>query len=294
MKKIIALALALLWLVAAAAACETPEIAEAVETAESMASTLELTNLTISTVQEGRVRSVRLRNMKLTLILGATEGVPTMLVNFDNGKGQQVDGVIQIEDSCLLLSVGGIAGVYSVDLESIGGEQGEGAQVAMGYGKALLLAGPHLDVLLMALPTTDASGMKTLEIALPNAMYTRIAEAMLLVAEGIESAEEAEVNELIEKVDSSSKDAVLRIRYRRSTGDFEIAAMQGKNGAKVAATMTMTVQPTTLANISASEDRYNLLELDEDTLQLMRDELQMIALKFGVFAKGSGLSRIFG
>ena len=284
MKKIIALALVMMWLVAAVAVCEPTE---------SMASTLELTNLTISTIQNGRMKSARLKNMTLTLIMGSTEGVPTMQVNFDNGKGQQVDGVVQIVDSRLLLAVGGIAGVYSVDLESIGGEQGEGAQVAMGYGKALLLAGPHLDVLLMALPTTDASGMRTLEIALPNAIYTRIASAMLSVAEGIESAEESDVSELIEKVDSSSKDAKLSIRYRQDTGDIEIAAMQGKTGAQVSATMQMTVQPTVLVNISAMDEQYNLMDLDEDTLQLIREELEIIALKFGVFANGSGLSRLF-
>ncbi len=285
MKKIIALALALLWLIAAAAVGE--------EVTDSMASTLELTNLTIATVQNGRERGVRLKGMTLTLIMGSTEGVPTLQVNFDNGRGQVVDGVLQFVDSNLLMSVGGIAGVYSVDLESVGGEKGEGAQIAMGYGKALLLAGPHLDVLLMALPTTDASGMRTLEMALPNEMYTAIAQAMLSVAEGIDSAEEVGVSGLMEKVDSSTKDAVLSIRYKQSTGDFEIAAMQGKSGVQISATMNMTIQPTPLVNISAMEDQYNLMELDEDTLQLMRDELEMIALKFGVFAGGSGLNRIF-
>ena len=284
MKKIIALALALLLLITAVGVCEQ---------ADSMASTLELTNLTIATVQNGREKSVRLRDMTLTVILGATEGVPTMQVNFDNGKGQQVDGVLQIVDSTLLLSVGGIAGCYSVDLEAIGGEHGEGARLAMGYGKTLLLAGPYLNVMLMALPTVDSTGMHTLELSLPNTIYTRIAEAMLSVAEGIDSADEAGVSSLIEKVDSSSKDAKLIVRYKQSTGDIEIAAMQGKNGAQIAATMNLTIQPTPMVNISALEDRYNLLDLDEDTLQQIRGELEIIALKFGLFAGGTGLNRIF-
>lgn len=284
MKKIIALVLALLLVFTAVGVCEQTD---------SMASTLELTNLTISTIQNGRMRSVRLRNMKLTLILGSTEGVPTLQVNFDNGKGQQVDGVVQFEGATLLMSVGGIAGTYSVDLEAIAGEQGEGAQLAMGYGKGLLLAGPHLDVILMALPTTDASGMRTMEMALPNAIYTRIAEAMLSVAEGMESTNEADVSELIEKVDSSSKDAKLILRYKPSTGDIEIAAMQGKNGAQVAATMSLTKQLTPMVNISAIEDRYNLLDLDADTLEQVRSELEIIATKFGLFAGGTGLNRIF-
>lgn len=293
MKKIIALALALLWLLAAVAVCEEAPEAEAFDDpGASMASTLELTNMTISVIQNGRAKGVRLKNMTLRLSIGSAEGVPTMQVNFDNGKGQQVDVVMQIVESRLLMSVGGIAGTYYVDLESIGGEEGVGAQVAMGYGKAMMLAGPHLDVLLMALPTTDASGMHTLEISMPNRIYTAVAEAMLAVAEGMDSTEETDVEGLRARVDSSNRDAVLSIRYRQSTGDFEIAAMQGKSGAQIAATMTMKVEPTVLVNISAMEDQYNLMDLDSDTLELMRSELEMIALKFGKFAGGTGLSRI--
>ncbi len=294
MKKIIALALALLWLLAAVSIGEEAPEAEAFDdSGASMASTLELTNMTISVVQNGRSKGVRLKNMSLRLSIGSAEGVPTMQVNFDNGKGQQVDAVIQIVDSRLLMAVGGIAGTYYVDLETIGGEKGLGAQVAMGYGKAMMLAGPHLDVLLMALPTTDASGMRTLEISMPNQIYTAVAEAMLAVAEGMDSTEETDVEGLRERVDGSDKDAVLAIRYRQSTGDFEIAAMQGKNGAQISATMAMTVEPTVLVNISAMEDQYDLMDLDADTLELMRSELEMIALKFGNFAGGTGLSRIF-
>lgn len=294
MKKIIALALALLWLLAAVSIGEEAPEAEVIDDpGASMASTLELTNMTISVVQNGRAKGVRLKNMSLRLTIGSAEGVPTMQVNFDNGKGQQVDAVIQIVESRLLMAVGGIAGTYYVDLESISGEKGLGAQTAMGYGKAMMLAGPHLDVLLMALPTTDASGMHTLEISMPNQIYTAVAEAMLAVAEGMDSTEETEVESLRERVDGSGKDAVLAIRYKKSTGDFEIAAMQGKNGAQVSATMTMTVEPTVLVNISAMEDQYDLMDLDADTLELMRSELEMIALKFGNFAGGTGLNRIF-
>ena len=294
MKKIIALALALLWLLAAAAVCEEAPGAEAFDdSGASMASTLELTNMTISVVQSGRAKGVRLKDMTLRLTMGGAEGVPTMQVNFDNGKGQQVDAVIQIVDSRLLMAVGGIAGTYYVDLERIGGEDGLGAQVATGYGKAMMLAGPHLDVLLMALPTTDASGMRTLEISLPNRIYTAVAEAMLAVAEGMDSTEETDVEGLREQVDSSGEDAVLSIRYRQSTGDIEIAAMQGKSGAQIAATMAMKVEPTVMVNISADEEQYDLMNLDADTLELMRSELEMIALKFGNFAGGTGLSRIF-
>lgn len=283
MRKIIALTLALFFLIGAVAVCE-----------ESLASTLQLTDLNIGIVENGRARGVRLKNMSLNVTLGSTEGVPTMQASFDNGKGQQVDGVMQIVDSRVLLSVGGIAGVFYVDLESIGGEDGAGAQVAMGYGKALMLAGPHLDVLLMALPTTDASGMHTLEIAMPNQIYTAIAEAMLSVAQGMDSAEETDMSGLLERVDSSQKDAVLSIRYKQSTGEFEIAALQGKSGVRLTATMTMSVEPTPLVNISALEDQYDLMHLSADTMQELRDELEIIAIKFGYFAGGTGLNRIFG
>ena len=108
MKKIIALMLALLWLLAAVAVCEEAPEAEAFDDpGASMASTLELTNMTISVIQNGRAKGVRLKNMTLCLSIGSAEGVPTMQVNFDNGKGQQVDVVMQIVESYLDLEVPG-------------------------------------------------------------------------------------------------------------------------------------------------------------------------------------------
>ena len=283
MKRMTALVLSLLVLFSMAAAC-----------AESTASTLALSNLSISYVGDGRARSVRLNKMSLSMSLGSADGVPTLQMSFDNGRDQQVDCIIQIVGDRLLLSMGGISGVYYVDLESIAGEQGDGSMIARGIGSALALAGPHLDVLLFALTTEDAKGVRSMEITLPNEIYVRLTDRVLAILDGIDSSEDIDVETMRERVEQSEGRTVLSIRYKESTGKLELALLQNRRGIQLSADMELTVQPAAFVNISEEEEQYDLLNMDAARLDELRGELEIIALKFGQFAGGTGLNRLIG
>ena len=167
MKKTVAVALVLMLLLTSAAAC-----------AES-AGALSLSKLSISSVSGRRSSTVKLRKMSLSMLLGSVEGIPTLEINFDNGKGQQVDAIMQIVGTRLLVSIGGVSGTYYVDLTSIASEPGKGEMVAKAVGSALALAGPHLDVLLYALTTEDSKGVRSMEIKIPDALYKAMVENLL-------------------------------------------------------------------------------------------------------------------
>ena len=281
MKKIVAVALVLMLLLASAAAC-----------AES-AGALSLSKLSISSVSGGRTSTVKLRKMSLSMLLGSVDNIPTLEVNFDNGKGQQVDAIMQIVGTRLLVSVGGVSGTYYVDLTSIASEPGQGEMVAKAVGSALALAGPHLDVLLYALTTEDAKGVRTLEIPLPDDMYIAIADSVLSIVEGLETAEEIAGGELAHQVDELQGGAALRLSYKPSTGEIEIAALQNGRGLQLSAHMDMTIEDAVFVNISEDEMQYDLMNIDEAQMEELRGELDIIALKFGKFALGSGLSKLF-
>lgn len=281
MKKIVAVALALA-LLASVAAC-----------AESAAGALSLSKLSISGVSNGRVRSVKLKNMSISMLLGSVEGIPTLEVNFDNGKGQQMDAIMQIVDTRLLVSVGGVSGTYYVDLTSVASDPAKGETVAKTVGSALALAGPHLDVLLYALTTEDADGVRTLEIPLPDDIYIAVADSVLSIVEGMETAEEIAGGELAHQAEELQGGAVLRLRYKPATGEIEIAAMQGGRGIQLSAQMEMSIEDAVFVNISEDEMQYDLMNIDDAQMAELRGELAIIALKFGKFALGLGLSKLF-
>ena len=283
MKKIVAVALALALLLASVAAC-----------AESAAGALSLSKLSISGVSNGRVRSVKLKNMSISMLLGSVEGIPTLEVNFDNGKGQQMDAIMQIVDTRLLVSVGGVSGTYYVDLTSVASDPAKGETVAKTVGSALALAGPHLDVLLYALTTEDADGVRTLEIPLPDDIYIAVADSVLSIVEGLETAEEIAGGELAHQAEEELQGgAVLRLRYKPTTGEIEIAAMQGGRGIQLSAQMEMSIEDAVFVNISEDEMQYDLMNIDDAQMNELRGELAIIALKFGKFALGLGLSKLF-
>ena len=282
MKKIVAVALALMLALASVAAC-----------AESTAGALALSKLSISGVSGGRTRSVKLENMSLWMLLGSVEGIPTLEVSFDNGKGQAVDAIFQILDTRLLVSIGGVSGTYYVDLTSISSEPGRGEMVAKAVGSALALAGPHLDVLLYALTTEDAKGVRTLEIPLPDDMYIAVADSVLNIVEGLETAEEIAGGDLEHMVDELEGGAKLRLSYKPDSGDIEIAALQNGRGLQLSAHMDMTIEDAVFVNISEDEMQYDLMNISDAQMDELRGELDIIAKKFGKFALGSGLSKLF-
>ena len=164
--------------------------------------------------------------------------------------------------------------------------------MAKTVGSALALAGPHLDVLLYALTTEDAKGVRSMQIRIPDALYKAVAESVLSIMEGLETTDGLISNDLLERAQALEGGAVLSLRYKPATGDIEIAALQNGNGMQLSAKMELSIGEQEFVNISADELQYDLMKLDAAQMNELRDELDIIALKFGKFALGTGLSKL--
>lgn len=281
MKKLVAIALVMLMLLGLASAC-----------AESTGSTLSMSDISVSYTEKGRTRTARLKGMSLSMALGSAEGVPTLQTTFDSGKGQVVDAIFQIVGTNMLVSVGGISGTFFIDLESISTREGGGSIIANSLSSLFTLAGPHLDVLLYVVTKVDANGVRFLEVPLPSDMYVAVAQSVLGIIEGMENVDETDVDELMERVEDSEDRAVFRFAFDEKAGTFTVSATRGGSGMQVAGNMTLTVEPMVFVNISADEERYDLLNLDEDKKSEVRSELGFILTKFGAFSRNIGLGSI--
>lgn len=278
MKRIIAVALALMTLFGAIGAC-----------AETLVSTVELSNLSVAFVEDGRAKAAHRTGMMLTLSFGSTEGVPTLQATFENGQGQAVDGIFQIVEDRLLVSAGGVSGTYYVDLEPLVSEPGSGLRLAKGVGNGLALAGPHLDTLLQGLSTVDSTGERRLDFFLPEEIYAPIAEAALNIVGGVGFLGDKHMAEAEERLDDADGSVAMVVRFKPRSEEVVIDLLQGGDGLRLSADMWLNVQPMGMVNISQDEMMYDLMHLGFARLIELRGELAIIALKFVKFAGNVGL-----
>lgn len=285
MKRIIALALALLVLFSVAAYAET------------QATRVVLGELSLSYIDNGRARTVRFKNITLNMIMGASGDIPTVQATFDNGSDQQVDGVVQIVGNEVLLSVGGITGVYALDLtrhaSKLGNLSGD-ATVASVLSKMLSMAGTHMDMMLYAMTSEGKNGMRSLTLNVPTGGYVAAMEGVIALIDGLEAVEDDDVDDLRERVESVNDSAQLAFTYSPSSGKFAVSVSQEGKTIQLAGVMTLSVENVTFIDIGEDEERYDLLNLDPEVLNQLRGEIGLISLKFIHFADGSGLAKLLG
>ncbi len=286
MNKLAALVLALALLLGVAA------LAEPVPVAETEASILRLTELTMAYVDENGMRSVRFEGSSLTAAIGVSEGAPTLQVNFANDNGQMVDGVVQLAGREVLLSMGGISGTYAIDLQAFTSEEGSADDTVRSLTQVLQLAGSHLDVVLYAMTRDDGNGMRSVEVPLPMPQLISSAESLLSVTEGMEATQDVDLDELYQQVEALNDEAVLRFNYSPETGAFELSAIQNGRGMRLSGTMQLTNEMMTFINITDDEEKLDALNLTPMQLEDLRSELDMVLVKYGDFVTAVGLDNL--
>ena len=277
MKKAVALALVLAALLGFSALAETD------------ASIVRMSDLSLAYVDADGVRSVDFDGAVLTMALGEPNGMATVQVNFDNGNGQVVDAVAQIAGRELLLAMGGISGTYAVDLQAFAGEGNSGDDLANGLKHTLSLAGSHLDVVLYAITREGENGMRSVTAPLPMPQLISAAEALLSVREDAQDSQTMDMNELYGAVESMGEDAMLGFRYNPTTGAFELAAVQNGKGMRLSGTMSLSTEDMTFIDISQDEDRLDALNLTPEQMEDLRSEMDMVLVKYADFMTGAGL-----
>lgn len=280
MKRILTLALALLLLLTSACA------------EEAMAGTLKLTGLTLTHVTDKGERKVKFDGISLFFAMGSDGGTPILQATFDNGQGQVVDAVLQIEGSSMLLSVGGITGVYSLDMNRLTGDEGNGTIVAQAVGGALALGGTHLETLLNTLTHEGEGGIRSIEIPFATRPMIEAMQGMLSFVEGMEAIEGMDLDALRSQLEGMEDEALLRLGWRKSDGAFAIEASQGSEAMRLSGTLELGQESVYFIAIGPEEERYDVMDMDASTLEQLRGELNLVGIKFMHFADGSGLDDI--
>ena len=106
---------------------------------------------------------------------------------------------------------------------------------------------------------------------------------LLTVADGAE-ARDMDLNGLRERVENIGDDAMLSLRYDPSTGAIELSAIHDGRGMRLSGVMTLTFEPMTFIDVTAEEEKYDLMNLSPQTLEQLQDELGMIFTKFTDYA----------
>ena len=286
MRRLVALLLSLALLLGISA------LAEPASPAETEASILRLTDLSLAYVDESGMRSVRFEGSSLTAAIGISQGAPTLQVNFANDNGQMVDGVVQLAGREVLLSMGGISGTYAIDLQNFTGEGDNADDTVRGLTQVLQLAGSHLDVVLYAMTRDDGSGVRSLEVPLPMPQLISSAESLLSVTRGMEATQDVDLDELYQQVEALDDEAVLHFSYSPETGAFELSAIQNGRGMRLSGTMQLTNETMTFINITDDEEKLDALHLTPRQLEDLRSELDMVLVKYGDFVTAIGLNDI--
>ena len=287
MKKLVAVAMALLLGLFAQTA-----LAEAEEPFQSQASIVRLSDLALAFVDETGSRSVRFDGSSLTAAIGNPGGAPTLQLNFDNGNGQMVDGVVQLADQQVLLSMGGISGTYAVDLQALAGEENNADDAVRSLTKVLSLAGSHLDVVLYAVTLPEEDGMRAVEVPLPMPTLITTAESLLSVTQGLEATQDVDMDGLHDQMEAMNDEAVMKFRYSPETGAFELSAVQSGKAMCLSGTMELTSETMTFINIIDDEQRLDALHLTPLQLEELRGELDMVLVKYANFITAIGLDDI--
>ena len=280
MKRMLAVVLALLALLGPVARAQT------------RASVARLQDLTITHVEGKKSRSARFTGATLTLSTGNPDGAPTLQINFESASGQAVDGVARLDGQEILLAVGGISGVYYIDLAELAGDSVSTDELADGLKRSLSLVNENLDLVLYAVTEEGAKGMRSVEIPLPMSQLIEATEMLLLFTGATDTGQDMDIDSFYERVDSMGDEAVLSFRYNPKSGAFELAAIQSGKAVRLSGNMQLTIEDMDFIEINPEEDRYDALHLSPLTLLGMQGELNIILMKIADYADGTGLNKI--
>ena len=278
MKRIAALALALMLLVSTFA------------WAEESATTLLLSELSVSRTAK-KTRTARLGKISVFLALGSPDGTPTLQATFDNGDGQVFDAVAQLSGSELRLAMGGISGVFTLDLNRVvPGENGD--MLALGIGGAMAMAGANLEAALRAVTRDEGKGNRSVEVNFSTQALADALEGLLALTEGSEAAQGMDADALRRQIDAMQGEATLKFSYNENSGAFKLAIVQGGVTRQLSGVMELNRESMTFIDLSTEEGWYDLLDMDPAVLEQVKGELNLIAIKFMHFADGSGLDNM--
>lgn len=277
MKRITALLMAVLMTLSALTAC-----------AESSGTRFEISNIRLSLYGSERKKQIKLKDISLSIAAGGIEGIPTLQLTLYSEE--QLDVVAQVFDGRLLLSMGGVTGVYSVDFGTLIGDEAKGELLAAGIGAGVMMFGANPDAMLRLWMKEDKKGRLRTTIKLSPEVRGALAEQLESLPEWM--AGDLDLESLHEELLRKKPSLKLKITYNPQKGKIDMKFLRGKEGLRLMADIAMTTGPVDFVNISADETQYDCLNLEEETLECLKDELDFMLMKARRFATGIHMEKL--
>lgn len=281
MKRIMALVLAIALLLASVAAL-----------AESSGSRLDMKHLKIKLVGDDSDEQISLHGMNLSVAVGSAEGVPTLQITLFYGDNQQLDCVMQIVGTRVMLCMGGISGTYYVDLADVLHDKTKGEMTATAIDAALQMFGANPDLVMELSMPKNEKGSHVARLEVPKEIYISAASRVMALLKGNRNMTEEELDVMRDSMEQADQGTVLEMRYRPKQKKIWLYFLQGEQGIRLFAKATMTTEPMEFINISQDEIQYDLLNLDSDTKSELQGELELLALKIGHFMTSTELETL--
>lgn len=277
MKKILALAAALMVLLASAAFAEKPST---VITAD---------NLELSWVVNGDSHTASLSGIQVRLAAGVNDMTPTFQVDFFSQTGQQLGATAQIVDNQVLLSMGSVSSVFVYDLSRISGGENLTGIIALAIRSTASLGGVPLAGLLTVLTEEGENGARVAGGVVPAAGFRAALENALEKADALDAAEEVDFAGIRRKVSELGDTVRVDFSYDLGSGAFSAIFTQEDWSINLSGVATISNEPFEFAEIDMTADRVDVMNLKDEDIQYLNDELSLMAVRLVSFAGAAGL-----
>ncbi len=276
MKRVMALVLAVMLMLTSVAAL-----------AQSSGSRMDIRKLKIRHVGAEKGERIRLHGLDLSVSIGSAEGVPTLQIALYYGDSQEIDFVMQVVDSRLLLCMGGISGIYYIDLKDVMGDEARGEQMAQSIGTALLMFGEDPQSTMETSMARSKKGAYIGRVEIPEEMYLTLATRLSGLLLGNANVGEEQMALVRDSMGEGYQPVALEMHKRDDA--IWLYAWQGENGIRLSGWVTLTTEPMEFINISRDEVQHDLLNLNRETWGELQSEFQLLALQMGRFVIGTGI-----
>ena len=282
MKKWMALFLAV---VALATAC-IPALAE------SSGTSFHLSGVVVRPVGGNSDVKAKLKGMEIDVRIGSANGVPTVQTYILFSEDQEMETVLQLMDSRLVLCMGGISGTYTVDLEDLMAEPGQGTMMAGAMGAALVMFGANPDVVLQTAVPANDNGTHIATFELAPEQYLPTLEALVERLTEAEMLTEEELADLQQGLLSGKEPVVFEWHYNPRKGTMSLKATQAEVGFRISANAQRTTGEMEFIDTGAPEDMVDLLNMDTDAMDELSTDLEFMGIKIISFIRHSTLHKL--
>ena len=256
--------------------------------ADSFGTRLDMNKLRVSLRGSKNKSVVKLHHMDLALALGSAEGVPTIQATLD--YDEQVDIVVQLVDTRLLFSMGGVNGTFYVDLATLLGDEEKAQLLSTGMGAGITMFGLNPELVMELSMPKNKKGNHVATFEVPRELWLALGDRVLDMLKGSDSG--VDVKAARKDLHRNKKKVRVKVIYNPEKHWIRLRFLRGKKGYQLYGKVNLTSEAMEFINISADEEQYDLMNLDEEMQESLRNDMDFLSLKAERFTSSVNLNKL--